>query len=87
MTDRELRRLSRMDLLRLLLEERRENDRLRDRLNQAMEELDNRKIDLKEAGSIAEASLRLNGVFAAAQQAAVQYLVNVRHMGDEDGHE
>ena len=32
----------------------------------------------QEAGSIAEASLKLNKVFEAAQQAADQYLENIR---------
>lgn len=32
----------------------------------------------QEAGSIAEAALRLNKVFEAAQQAADQYLENIR---------
>ena len=35
---------------------------------------------LSEAGSIAEAALRLNGVFEAAQAAADQYLDSVRAM-------
>lgn len=41
-----------------------------------------RVIELNEAGSIAEASLRLNGVFEAAQQAAEQYLMNVRRIAE-----
>ena len=34
-----------------------------------------RKIELAEAGSIAEAALKLNGIFEVAQQAADQYLL------------
>ena len=41
-----------------------------------------REIELEEAGSIAEAALRLNGVFEAAQRAAEQYLVNVRSLSE-----
>ena len=33
---------------------------------------------IEKAGSIAEASVALNGVFAAAQSAAVQYLENIK---------
>lgn len=36
----------------------------------------------KEAGSIAEAALRINKVFEAAQQAADQYLENIRQHAD-----
>ncbi len=84
MTDRELRKLSRAELLELLLEERRENERLRARLDWVCDELTDRKLEIAEAGSIAEAALRINGIFEAAQQAAAQYLVNVRHLVDED---
>lgn len=84
MTDRELRKLSRADLLELLLEESRENERLRDQLRQANEELASRRIEINNAGSIAEAALRPNGVFHAAEQAAAQYLENIRRMAEEE---
>lgn len=84
MTDRELRKLSRADLLELLLEESRENERLREQLRQANEELASRRIEINNAGSIAEAALRLNGVFQAAEQAAAQYLENIRRMAEEE---
>ncbi len=48
-------------------------------LREQMEEwLASRRIELAEAGSIAEAALRLNGIFEVAQQAAEQYLYNIR---------
>ena len=37
-------------------------------------------VELEEAGSIAEAALRINGVFEAAQRAAEQYLMNVKRL-------
>lgn len=37
-----------------------------------------RRIELEKSGSIAEAALKLNGVFEAAQRAADQYLDNIR---------
>lgn len=78
MTDKELKKLSRADLLELLLEESRENERLREKLRIASEKLKDRTIQIREAGSIAEAALRLNGVFEAAEAAAQQYVENVR---------
>lgn len=83
MTDRELRKLSRADLLELLLKESKENEKLRMELEQAKEQLASRKIQIDTAGSIAEAALRLNGVFEAAQQAAAQYVENVRRIAEE----
>lgn len=48
-------------------------------LREQMEEwLASRRIELEDAGSIAEAALRLNGIFEVAQQAAEQYLYNIR---------
>ncbi|MEZ3434851.1 MAG: hypothetical protein K1W34_09590 [Lachnospiraceae bacterium] len=41
-----------------------------------------RAIELSEAGNIAEAALRLNGVFEAAQKAAEQYLMNVQKLSE-----
>lgn len=83
MTDQELRKLSRADLLELLLEQSKENERLREQLKQAQEQLASRKIEIDNAGSIAEAALQLNGVFEAAEKAAAQYLENVRRLAEE----
>ena len=47
------------------------------------EQLKDRRILLGQAGSIAEAALRLNGVFEAAEAAAQQYLENVRRLAEE----
>lgn len=80
MTDRELRKLSRAELLGLLLEESRENERLREQLNQANQALIGKNIALTKAGSIAEAALALNGVFNAAEQAAQQHLDNIQRI-------
>ena len=41
-----------------------------------------REIELNEAGNIAEAALRLNGIFQAAQEAADQYLYNIRLLSE-----
>lgn len=78
MTEKELRRLSRMDLLEMLLEQSKEVERLRAELETVKKQLEDRRIMEQEAGSIAEAALRLNKVFEAAQQAADQYLENIR---------
>lgn len=47
------------------------------------EERASRRIELDEAGSIAVAALRLNGIFEAAQQAADQYLYNIKLRHEE----
>ena len=82
MTDNELRKLKRTDLLELLLAQEKENEDLRRQLQEAQARLEERKLALEEAGSIAEASLRLSGVFEAAQTAADQYLESVRRLSE-----
>lgn len=78
MTDKELKKLSRVQLLELLLEQTRRADRLEKQLLETKAKLKRRDIQVSEAGSLAEAALELNGVFSAAQAAADQYLNNVR---------
>lgn len=82
MTEQELRKLNRVELLELLLEESRENERLRAELAEAERRLADRSIAASKAGSIAQAALQLNGVFEAAQRAAEQYVENVRRAAD-----
>ena len=77
MTNKELKKLTR---LQLLVEQGKEMERLKRRAERAEEKLRKRMLLLSEAGSIAEAALRLNGVFEAAQAAADQYLDSVRAM-------
>lgn len=83
MTDKVLSKLSRKELLELLVAQSKENDTLRSALQEAQEQLDSRDIMLEEAGSIAEASLRINRVFEAAQEAAEQYLENARRLSQQ----
>lgn len=78
MTDRELRKLNRRELLELLIEQEQEVERLQAALQVAEKRTQSREIKLDKAGSIAEAALMLNGVFEAAQAAADQYLDNIR---------
>lgn len=79
MTDNELKRKSRADLLEILLAQSREIERLRDEVAELNDRLEEREILMSRSGSIAEASLRLNRVFEAAQKAADQYVDSVRY--------
>ena len=82
MTDKELKRLSRAELLEMLIAQSKRADELQEKLEKAEAELNSRQLKVDEAGSIAEASLRLNGVFEAAQAARAQYLENIRMLKD-----
>ncbi len=78
MTDRELRRLSRLDLLEILVTQSKEIDRLKAEIDELNKRLEDRDIVMSNSGSIAEASLKINNVFEAAQRAADQYVSSVR---------
>ena len=83
MTDNELRRLSRKDLLEMLIELESENERLRAEIETIKNEKENNDLIVNNATSIAEASLQLHGVFEAADDAAKQYLVNIKRCNEE----
>lgn len=83
MTDKELRKLSRTDLLEMLLMQKKENDQLRLQLQQLQSQLDDRTIAVNKAGSLAEASLQLNGVFESAQAACGQYVENIQMLSEK----
>ena len=82
MTEKEMKKLSRTDLLRMLIDQGEEMKVLKEELEKAKAEISEREIKLTEAGSIAEAALKINGVFEAAQAASQQYLENVKHLSE-----
>lgn len=79
MTSKQLKKLSRAELLEMLIAQSKEVESLKQQLQEANEKLADKQIIIENAGSIAEAALRLNGVFEAAQNAAVQYLENIKN--------
>lgn len=78
MTDKELKSLNRTELLEMLLAATRENQLLQDQVDELHNQLESRNIAIDEAGSIAEAALKLNGVFEAAEASAEQYMENIK---------
>lgn len=82
MTEKEMRKLSRTDLLEMLIDQSAELQALREKLDAAESALRSRELTINSAGSIAEASLKLNGVFEAAQAASEQYVDNIRWLSE-----
>ncbi|MDO4623362.1 MAG: hypothetical protein Q4B22_10465 [Eubacteriales bacterium] len=87
MTDKELRRLKRENLLALLVDSETANRELRQQLQEEREkneelhrQLEDRQIKIEEAGNIADASLKVNRIFEEAQAAAKDYLDNIRSL-------
>lgn len=83
MTDKELRKLRRDDLLQILINQQKQIDELTDALAKAQASLEQRRIAISQSGSLAEAALRLNGVFESAQAAADQYLSEAHTKSEE----
>ena len=78
MTDKELKKLSRAELLEMLLEQTRRVEQLKKELEEKNAMLEEKKLMIEDAGNLAQAALALNKVFEAAQAAADQYLYNVK---------
>ncbi len=72
MTDKELKRLSRKELLELLLMQVKEKEKLKARLDERQEQPDGRQISMDEAGSTVEAAIRQGGAFQTAETEAGQ---------------
>ena len=62
----------------MLIAQSKKLSRVEDELSAAQKELERRKIAITTSGSLAEAALKLNGIFEAADQAAAQYLDSLR---------
>ena len=80
MTEKQLKKLSRKELLELLLVQTSRADELEAQLNEAREQLKKREILEMEAGTMAEAAMKINGVFEAVDAAAAQYLQNIKRI-------
>ncbi len=82
MTNKELQKLKRTDLLEILVEQGKALEKLRAENDALQKKLEDRTICIEKAGTIAEASLQLNGVFEAAHAAATQYLENIQNLSE-----
>lgn len=74
MTEKELKKLNRYQLLELLIEQTERANQLQELLEQTQKKLADQELTLSSLGSIAEASLQISGVWEAAQKAADLYL-------------
>lgn len=85
MTESELKKLNRAELLAMLISITQRCDELEEELESVYGQLDSRNIEISNAGSLAEAALRINKVLEAADQAGAQYLENLQRMYPSDG--
>lgn len=83
MAEKELRKMRRAELVDIIYALESQVQQLQQKNDALERELAQRRIILNRSGSIAEAALALNGVFAAAQKAAEEYVASVQALADE----
>lgn len=77
MAEKELRRMSRPELIEIIYALKSNEESLQKNAH-LEEQLNDRTIQISEAGSIAEAALQLNDIFSTAQAAADDYLTSIK---------
>ena len=82
MDDKDLRHLGRAELIEIVYEQQKRLEQAEARVAELQESLGKRDLDISSAGSIADAALKVNHVFEAAQAAADQYLGSIKAATD-----
>ena len=80
MTDKEFKRLNRSQLIDIIYQLQVKQKELEDENLKLKEELADKRIRMSQAGNIAEAALAIHNVMQAAQDAAAQYVEEIRIM-------
>lgn len=83
MTEKELKKLNRAELLEMLIAQSKRLSRVEEELAKAKKNLEQREIAITTSGTLAEAALKLNGIFESADKAAEQYLSSLRQHENE----
>ena len=80
MVSKELKRLSRRELVDIIYQLKKNEQQLREEVDSLQEALQDKRIRLSTAGSIADAALSISNVFSSAQTAADLYLQEIAQM-------
>jgi hypothetical protein len=83
MTDKEFKRLSRAQLIEIIYQLQLQIDKLNEEKQALESELKDKRLRLQSAGNIAEAALEINDCFRSAQNAAEQYLNEIKAIREE----
>lgn len=84
MNDKSLKKLNRKALLEILLEQTKRIEELEVELVETKEKLNNKNVSISNAGSLAEASLKLSDIFKAADEAVEIQMKNVAEMAKKE---
>lgn len=83
MTDKEFKRLSRAQLIEIIYQLQLQIDKLDEEKQELESKLADKRLRLQSAGNIAEAALEINDCFRSAQNAAEQYLNEIKAIREE----
>ena len=83
MTDKEFKRLSRAQLIDIIYQLQLQIDKLNEEKQELESELADKRLRLSNAGNIADAALEINDCFRSAQNAAEQYLNEIKAIREE----
>lgn len=83
MISKELRKLSRRELMDIIYQMKKNEQKLQEEIGSLQEALQDKRIRLAEAGSISEAAASITNVFSAAQKTADLYLHEISCMKEE----
>lgn len=83
MTDKEFKRLSRAQLIEIIYQLQLQIDQLNEEKQELENELKDKRLRLSNAGNIADAALEINNCFRSAQNAAEQYLNEIKTIREE----
>ena len=83
MTDKEFKRLNRAQLIDIIYQLQLQLDKVNEEKRELEGELANKRLRLSAAGNIAEAALEINNCFRSAQNAAEQYLLEIKAIREE----
>ena len=83
MTDKEFKRLSRAQLIDIIYKLQLELDKANEEKQELESKLADKRLRLQSAGNIAEAALEINDCFRSAQNAAEQYLNEIKAIREE----
>ena len=83
MTDKEFKRLSRAQLIDIIYQLQLQLDKVNEEKKALESELTDKRLRLRNAGNIADAALEINNCFQSAQNAAEQYLNEIKAMREE----
>ena len=83
MTDKEFKRLTRAQLIDIIYQFQLQVDELNEQKLELEKALEDKRLRIRNAGSLAEAVLEINDCFRSAQNAAEQYLSEIKAMREE----